>query len=85
MTAAAARALFFSPFKGSFLMRFSLVATAVCLTWMSLPARAGEAGRGFAVVASEVRALAKRSTDAAGEIKLLITESSGHVVAHPSP
>ncbi|MEX5563409.1 methyl-accepting chemotaxis protein [Pseudophaeobacter sp. 1A16562] len=43
-------------------------------------ARAGEAGRGFAVVASEVRALAKRSTDAAGEIKLLITESSGHVV-----
>ena len=42
--------------------------------------RAGGAGRGCAVVASEVRARAKRSTDAAGEIKLLITESSGHVV-----
>lgn len=42
-------------------------------------ARAGEAGRGFAVVASEVRALAQRSSDAAGEIKQLITESSGHV------
>lgn len=42
-------------------------------------ARAGEAGRGFAVVASEVRALAQRASDAAGEIKSLITESSGHV------
>ena len=42
-------------------------------------ARAGEAGRGFAVVASEVRALAQRSSDAAKEIKTLITDSTQHV------
>jgi len=42
-------------------------------------ARAGEAGRGFAVVASEVRALAQRSSDAAKQIKGLISESSGQV------
>ncbi|MEG0411597.1 MAG: methyl-accepting chemotaxis protein [Comamonas sp.] len=39
-------------------------------------ARAGEQGRGFAVVASEVRALAKHSAQAAGEIRHLIAESS---------
>ncbi|WP_424978600.1 methyl-accepting chemotaxis protein [Leisingera sp. S232] len=42
-------------------------------------ARAGEVGRGFAVVASEVRALAQRSSDAAMEIKTLISASSSHV------
>jgi methyl-accepting chemotaxis protein len=42
-------------------------------------ARAGEAGRGFAVVASEVRSLAQRSSQAAKDIKDLITMSSGQV------
>ena len=42
-------------------------------------ARAGDAGRGFAVVASEVRALAQRCSEAAREIKELISSSSSQV------
>ena len=42
-------------------------------------ARAGDAGRGFAVVASEVRSLAQRSSQAAKDIKDLITNSSTQV------
>jgi methyl-accepting chemotaxis protein len=42
-------------------------------------ARAGDSGKGFAVVASEVRALAQRSTEAAREIKGLITTSADQV------
>ncbi|MES2889485.1 MAG: methyl-accepting chemotaxis protein [Pseudomonadota bacterium] len=42
-------------------------------------ARAGEQGRGFAVVAGEVRNLAKRSADAAKEIKSLISTSGERV------
>ncbi|MDD0810012.1 Cache 3/Cache 2 fusion domain-containing protein [Curvibacter sp. RS43] len=42
-------------------------------------ARAGEQGRGFAVVASEVRLLARRSAEAAKEIKTLIDDSVARV------
>ncbi len=44
-------------------------------------ARAGEQGRGFAVVAGEVRSLARRSADAAKEIKSLINDSVEKVEA----
>lgn len=42
-------------------------------------ARAGEHGRGFAVVAGEVRALAQKSSNAAQEIRNLITQSVSRV------
>ena len=42
-------------------------------------ARAGDAGRGFAVVATEVRSLAQRSSQAAKDIKELISHSTNQV------
>ncbi|MRS89002.1 HAMP domain-containing protein [Enterobacteriaceae bacterium RIT714] len=43
-------------------------------------ARAGEQGRGFAVVASEVRSLSQRSSQAAKDIELLISESVSRIM-----
>lgn len=42
-------------------------------------ARAGEQGRGFAVVAGEVRGLARRSADAAKEVKTLVGDSVSRI------
>ncbi|MGP0058934.1 MAG: methyl-accepting chemotaxis protein [Beijerinckiaceae bacterium] len=42
-------------------------------------ARAGDAGKGFAVIASEVRELARRSAEAAKQIKTLVATSAANV------
>jgi len=42
-------------------------------------AHAGEAGQGFSVVAAEIRQLARRCADAAGEIRLLIEQTTEQV------
>jgi len=42
-------------------------------------ARAGESGRGFAVVAAEVRALAMRTSEAAQDVKKLVSKSANDV------
>lgn len=47
-------------------------------------ARAGEAGRGFAVVAGEVRQLARRSAEAAREVKHLIETTTQEIQAGSS-
>jgi methyl-accepting chemotaxis protein len=44
-------------------------------------ARAGEHGRGFAVVAAEVRSLAKKSAEAARQVKTIVEHSVGTIEA----
>ncbi len=67
--------------NGDLSQRTEAQATALALNAAVEAARAGEPGRGFAVVASEVHSLAGRCTQAAREIKGLITTSVDQVTS----